>query len=105
MNIKYEYLEMIPEIKNMIIKASSPYLSKKELASYIKVSESYIKQRLYNGEFELNKHYFKISESKILFDRLEIDEWVRARKENRGKPIRKERKDISEYLSQWSEDH
>lgn len=105
MDIKYEYLEMIPEIKNMILKSSSPYLSRKELETYLKVSESFIKQRLYQGEFLEGKHYFKVAKSKILFDRLEIDKWVRARKENRGKPIHKKRQDISEYLSQWSEDH
>lgn len=105
MDIKYEYLEMIPEIKEMMINASSPYLSRKELANYIKVSESFIKQRLYNGEFQENIHYFKIGDAKILFVRVEVDKWVKARKEDNGKPLRKEREALSEYLSQWKENH
>ena len=105
MDIKYEYLELIPEIKEMMIKASSPYLSKKELANYIKVSESFIKQKVYSNEFVENIHYFKIGEAKILFVRVEIDKWVRARKEENGKPLRKEREALSEYLSQWKKSH
>jgi transcriptional antiterminator len=103
MNVNFEYLEMIPELKNMIIKLSSPFLSRKELAEYLKVSESFIKQRLYSGELQENKHFFKISNSTMLFDRLEIDEWVRgAERKTFGKRLRKERQTLSEYLSQES---
>lgn len=106
MEIKYEYLEMIPEIKTMMIKSSSPYLSRKELSSYLKVSESFIKQRLYNGEFQEGKHFFKIGDSKMLFVRSEIDEWVRgAERKPFGQRIRKERQTLSEYLSQESARH
>jgi predicted DNA-binding transcriptional regulator AlpA len=106
MDIKYEYLEMLPEIKKLLIKSTSPYLSKKELADYLKVSESFIKQKMLNGSFVEDKHYFKIGEAKIVFCKLEVDNWVRAVKEgNNGKSIHKKRKDISEYISQWSKDH
>ena len=87
MNINFEHLELLPIIKDMLIKYSSPYLSRKELSSYLKVSESFIKQKLYNGEFIIDKHYFKIGEAKILFDRLEIDKWIRAKGKQNGKPI------------------
>ena len=106
MLVNFELLELLPEIKDMLIKSSSPYLSKKELSNYLKVSESFIKQKLYNGEFIEGKHYFKIGEAKILFDRLEIDKWVRAEKgEKIGKPLFKKQQALSKYISQWSKDH
>ncbi|PHS56139.1 MAG: hypothetical protein COB17_00245 [Sulfurimonas sp.] len=105
MDIKYEYLELLPIIKDMLIKANSPYLSKKELSNYLKVSESFIKNKLYNGEFINGKHYFKIGEAKILFDRLEIDKWLRAKGELNGKPIRQEQQTLSKYISQRSKDY
>ena len=105
MDIKYEYLELLPIIKDMLIKSSSPYLSRKELSSYLKVSESFIKQKLYNGEFQIDKHYFKIGEAKILFDRLEIDKWIRAKGNQDGKPIRQEQQTLSKYISQRSKDY
>ena len=103
MDIKYEYLEMIPEIKKMIIKFSSPFLSRKELSQYLKVSESFIKQCLYNGDLQEGKHFFKISSSTMLFDRLEIDQWVRgAERKTFGKHLQQKRQTLSEYLSQES---
>ena len=105
MDIKYEYLELLPEIKDMLIKFNSPYLSKKELASYLKVSESFIKNKLYNGEFELGKHYFKIGDAKILFDRLEIDKWLKGKGAENGKPLRQEQQTLSKYISQRSESY
>lgn len=54
MNVNFENLQLIPEIKDLLIRANSPYLSKKELVHYLKVSESFIKQKLYSGEFEEN---------------------------------------------------
>ena len=105
MQVNFELLNLLPEIKDMLIKSSSPYLSKKELASYLKVSESFIKQKLYNGEFQLDKHYFKIGEAKILFDRLEIDKWVRAKGNHNGKFLRQEQQTLSQYISQRSKDY
>jgi len=105
MTVNFEHLELLPIIKDMLIKSNSPYLSKKELASYLKVSESFIKQKLYNGEFQLGKHYFKIGEAKILFDRLEIDKWIRAKGKQDGKPIRQKQQTLSKYISQWSKDY
>ena len=105
MNINFEHLELLPIIKDMLIKSSSPYLSKKELASYLKVSESFIKQKLYSGEFENGKHYFKIGEAKILFDRLEIDKWLRAKGKPNGKYIRQKQQTLSKYISQRTEDY
>jgi predicted DNA-binding transcriptional regulator AlpA len=102
MQINFEYLELLPLIKDMLIKSSSPYLSKKELANYLKVSDSFIKQKLYNGEFQLDKHYFKIGEAKILFDRLEIDKWIRAKGKQNGEPICQKQQTLSKYISQWS---
>jgi predicted DNA-binding transcriptional regulator AlpA len=105
MNINFELLELLPEIKQMLIKSSSPYLSKKELASYLKVSESFIKNKLYSGEFLNGTHYFKIGDAKILFDRLEIDKWLRAKGTQDGKPIRQEQQTLSKYISQRSESY
>jgi len=103
MTINFEHLELLPIIKDMLLKISSPYLSKKELASYLKVSESFIKQRLYTGEFINGIHYFKIGEAKILFDRLEIDKWLRAKGKRNGEPICQKQQTLSKYISQWSE--
>jgi len=103
MQINFEHLELLPLIKDMLIKSSSPYLSKKELANYLKVSDSFIKQKLYNGEFQLDIHYFKIGEAKILFDRLEIDKWIRAKGKRNGEPICQKQQTLSKYISQWSE--
>ena len=105
MDIKYEYLELIPIIKDMLIKSSSPYLSRKELALYLKVSESFIKNKLYSGEFLNGIHYFKIGEAKMLFDRLEIDKWLRAKGKQDGKPLRQEQQTLSKYISQRSKDY
>ena len=108
MNVNFENLQLIPEIKDLLIGANSPYLSKRELSNYMKVSESFIKQKLYNGEFKENLHFFKIGDAKIIFDRLEIDKWIRvnaSKGEDGGKPIREERKALHQYLSQWKKDH
>ncbi|OHD97654.1 MAG: hypothetical protein A3K14_00300 [Sulfurimonas sp. RIFCSPLOWO2_12_FULL_36_74] len=105
MDIKYEYLELLPMIKDMLIQSSSPYLSRQELSNYLKVSESFIKQKLYNGEFEESKHYFKIGESKMLFDRLEIDKWIRAKGSADGKPLCQKQQTLSKYISQRSKDY
>jgi hypothetical protein len=103
MNVNFENLELIPIIKDMLIKFSSPFLSRQELSNYLKVSESFIKQKLYNGEFVDGKHYFKIGESKMLFDRLEIDMWIRAKGQQDGKSIRQEQQTLSKYISQRTE--
>jgi predicted DNA-binding transcriptional regulator AlpA len=105
MTVNFEHLELLPEIKNLLIQSTSPYLSKKELASYLKVSESFIKQKLYSGEFQLDKHYFKIGQAKILFDRLEIDKWIRAKGNQDGKPIRQKQQTLPKYISQRTEDY
>ena len=105
MNIKYEYLELLPEIKELLIKFNSPYLSKKELSAYLKVSESFIKQKLYNGDFIKGIHYFKIGEAKILFDRLEIDKWLQGKGASDGKPLRQKQQTLSKYISQRSKDY
>jgi len=105
MTVNFEHLELLPIIKDMLIKSSSPYLSKKELASYLKVSESFIKQKLYSEEFENGKHYFKIGEAKILFDRLEIDKWLRAKGKPNGKHLRQKQQTLSKYISQRTEDY
>ena len=89
----------------MLIKFNSPYLSKKELASYLKVSESFIKNKLYSKEFELGIHYFKIGEAKILFDRLEIDKWLQGKGASDGKPLRQKQQTLSKYISQRSKDY
>jgi len=102
MNVNFELLELLPEIKEMLIKFNSPYLSKKELSSYLKVSESFIKNKLYSGEFELGLHYFKIGEAKILFDRLEIDKWLKGKGASDGKPLRQKQQTLSKYISQRS---
>jgi len=102
MNINFELLELLPEIKEMLIKSSSPYLSKKELSAYLKVSESFIKNKLYSGEFIDGMHYFKIGEAKILFDRLEIDKWLKGKGAENGKPLRQEQQTLSKYISQRS---
>lgn len=100
--VDFEVLKLLPEIKEMLIKFSSPYLSRKELSSYLKVSESFIKNKLYSGEFENGKHYFKIGEAKILFDRLEIDKWLRAKGKQDGEPICQKQQTLSKYISQRS---
>ncbi|WP_193113465.1 helix-turn-helix transcriptional regulator [Sulfurimonas marina] len=105
MNVDFSLLELLPEIKQLLVKSSSPYLSKKELCDYLKVSLSFIKQKLYNGEFQLDKHYFKIGESKILFDRLEIDKWVRAKGTSDGKLLRQKQQTLSKYISQRTKDY
>jgi len=57
MEVKYEYLEMIPEIKELLIKNTSPYLSKKELCEYLKISESFLKQSLLQRPFTIPCHH------------------------------------------------
>ena len=108
MNVNFENLQLIPEIKDLLIRANSPYLSKRELSNYLKVSESFIKQKLYSGEFVENLHFFKIGDAKIIFDRLEIDKWIRVQAtkgEHDGKSLSKGREALSKYLSQWKTDH
>jgi len=105
MNVNFENLELIPQIKDLLIKSSSPYLSKQELAHYLKISPSFIKQKLSNGEFKENLHFFKIGNAKIIFDRLEIDKWVRAKGNENGKSLRQKQQNLSKYISQWSKSH
>lgn len=103
--VDFEVLKLLPEIKQLLIKFNSPYLSKQELASYLKVSQSFIKQKLYNGEFQLGLHYFKIGEAKILFDKLEIDKWLKGKGESDGKPLRQKQQTLSKYISQRTKDY
>lgn len=108
MTVNFDNLNLLPEIKDLLIRANSPYLSKRELSNYLKVSESFIKQKLYSGEFVENLHFFKIGDAKIIFDRLEIDKWIRAQAiegDNNGKPLPKGREALSKYLSQWTKGH
>jgi|JTFP01.1.fsa_nt_gb hypothetical protein len=102
MQINFENLELIPQIKDLLIKSLSPYLSKSELAEYLKVSPSFIKQNLLNKELHEGTHFFKIGDAKIVFDRLEIDKWVRAKGKENGKPLRQKQQNLSQYISQWS---
>jgi hypothetical protein len=102
MQINFENLELIPQIKDLLIKSLSPYLSKSELAEYLKVSPSFIKQNLLNKELHEGTHFFKIGDAKIVFDRLEIDKWVRAKGKENGKHLRQKQQNLSQYISQWS---
>ena len=43
--------------------------------------------------------------AKILFDRLEIDKWIRAKGSQDGKPIRQKQQTLSKYISQRSESY
>ncbi len=105
MNINFENLDLLPEIKELLIKNSSPYLSKKELSLYLKVSQSFIKNSIHNGDFILGKHFFKIGKAKIIFDRVEIDKWLRAKGDDNGESFCQEQKNLSQYISQWTEDY
>jgi hypothetical protein len=79
MNIKYEYLELIPklleEIKSLKQNASAEkrWLNVAEVAVYIGYSKDRI-HALTNDEFIEGKHYYK--KRKLLFDRYELDNWI-----------------------------
>lgn len=79
MNIKYEYLELIPtlleEIKSLKQNASAEkrWLNVAEVANYIGYSKNRI-HALTNDEFIEGTHYYK--KGKLLFDRFELDNWV-----------------------------
>jgi len=79
MNIKYEYLELIPklleEIKSLKQNTSAEkrWLNVTEVANYIGYSKDRI-HALRNSEFIEGKHYYK--KGKLLFDRFELDNWV-----------------------------
>lgn len=82
MNIKYEYLELIPElldeIKSLKQNASTEkrWLNINEASTYLGYSKDYI-HKLKDDEFFEGTHYFK--KGKLLFDRLELDNWVTDR--------------------------
>ena len=81
MDIKYEYLELIPklleEIKSLKQNATSEkrWLNVTEVASYIGYSKDRI-HALTNNEFIEGRHFYK--KGKLLFDRVEIDNWVKG---------------------------
>jgi predicted DNA-binding transcriptional regulator AlpA len=81
MDIKYEYLELIPklleEIKNLKQKEQieKRWLNVAELANYIGYSKDRI-HALTNDEFIEGRHFYK--KGKLLFDRAEIDNWVKG---------------------------
>lgn len=79
MDIKYEYLELIPKLLDEIkamkqnINSEKRWLNVTEVASYIGYSKDRI-HALTNDEFIEGKHYFK--KGKLLFDKFELDKWV-----------------------------
>ena len=81
MDIKYEYLELIPklleEIKSLKQNATSEkrWLNVTEVANYIGYSKDRI-HALTNNEFIEGRHFYK--KGKLLFDRVEIDNWVKG---------------------------
>ena len=81
MDIKYEYLELIPklleEIKSLKQNATSEkrWLNVTEIANYIGYSKDRI-HALTNNEFIEGRHFYK--KGKLLFDRVEIDNWVKG---------------------------
>jgi len=79
MNIKFENLEKIDEVLNILLHLKSEHqdskrwLNIKEASHYLGYSKDYI-HSLKNDEFIEGKHYYK--KGKLLFDRLELDNWV-----------------------------
>jgi hypothetical protein len=111
MEVNFKDLELLPKIYTLLQNSHSPYLTFKELQEYLKVKESYIKERMRTGEFETGVHYFKPSKGKILFDRASIDDWVR-REENNGNQnqtkknqdeVGNDTDDLSSFVQKWRE--
>lgn len=79
MNIKYENLELIPQLLEEIkslkqnVSAEKRWLNVAEVSNYIGYSKDRI-HALTSSEFIEGKHYYK--KGKLLFDRIELDNWV-----------------------------
>ena len=79
MNVKYEYLELIPTLLEEIrlVKENTNkekrWLTVTEVAKYIGYSKDRI-HALTNSEFLEGIHYYK--KGKLLFDRYALDNWI-----------------------------
>jgi len=79
MNIKFENLEKIDEVLNLLkaLKLSQvtdkKWLNISEASKYLGYSQDYM-HILKNDEFIEGKHYYK--KGKLLFDKFELDNWV-----------------------------
>ena len=79
MDIKYENLDLIPQLLEEIkslkenTSAEKRWLNVAEVAKYIGYSKDRI-HALTSSEFIEGIHYYK--KGKLLFDRVELDKWV-----------------------------
>jgi excisionase family DNA binding protein len=83
MNVNFENLEKIEEILTLVVELRNMkmneikkrWLTTDELSDYIGYSKETISKKVKDGEFELDKHYYK-PERKLMFDKNAIDKWI-----------------------------
>ena len=84
MNIQFEALSEIPEIRELLIdmkriieqgKLDKRWLNTKELATYTGHEYGTIQTKIKSGKFIKGYHYFK-RDGMLLFDIQKVDEWA-----------------------------
>jgi hypothetical protein len=102
---KKMYLEQkLDEIKEILMGFFSPYLTLNEASEYLRLSQSTIKKQMGKSLF-FGKHYFKPTGDKILFAKIELDNWVKEgviTGENQdGIDNKKRQHPLDKVISEW----
>ena len=111
MNIELEHLQEIPKIMELLTLIQSTlsedrvekrWLNTRELAKYTGYKFETIKAKVKSGDFIRNLHYFKKG-GILLFDKIEVDNWVMGRKSANNSAYQKENVDevVNDIISSF----
>lgn len=98
MNVDFEQLEQIPKMMELLLslqstlsqeKVEKRWLNTRELALYTGYKFETIKAKIKNGDFIKELHYFKKA-GILLFDKIEVDNWVMGIKSSNNIEFSKE---------------
>jgi len=101
MNIELEHLHEIPKIMELLTLIQSTlsegrvekrWLNTRELAVYTGYKYETIKAKIKSGDFIRDLHYFKKG-GILLFDKIEVDNWVMGKKSANNLAYQKENLD------------
>ena len=84
MNIEFENLQKIPQVLELLVlmkesvtqgKIEKRWLNTREVAYYLGYKFGTLQSKIKKGDFTKEKHYYKKG-GVLLFDRIEVDNWV-----------------------------
>jgi len=83
-NIEFENLQKIPQVLDILVsmkenieqgKVEKRWLNTREVSYYLGYKFGTLQSKIKKGDFKKGKHYYKKGGA-LLFDKIEIDNWV-----------------------------